>query len=257
MELSVRLQAVADMVSKGRRVADIGCDHGYVSIYLIRKKQCEKVIAMDVNPGPLERAQSNIRRFGLTDYIETRLSDGTNALEPGEADTLLLSGVGGRLTIRILEEGFMRLGQFEELILQPQSEIHLVRGFLREQGYSIADEELVLDEGKFYQIIKAQPIEKTVADAYGEWADISNAADSEPYSGRPCSSKPCSTGQTVQMATDYFGPILLKKRPAVLEHFLQREKEKTKSILAQITDAERKRELEAYLTCVEFALTGQ
>lgn len=257
MELSVRLQAVADMVSRGRRVADIGCDHGYVSIYLVRKKQCEKVIAMDVNPGPLERAQSNIRRFGLTDYIETRLSDGTNALEPGEADTLLLSGVGGRLTIRILEEGFMRLGQFEELILQPQSEIHLVRGFLREQGYSIADEELVLDEGKFYQIIKAQPIEKTVADAYGEGADISNAADSEPYSGRPCSSKPCSTGQTVQMAADYFGPILLKKRPAVLEHFLQREKEKTKSILAQITDAERKRELEAYLTCVEFALTGQ
>lgn len=257
MELSVRLQAVADMVSRGRRVADIGCDHGYVSIYLVRKKQCEKVIAMDVNPGPLERAQSNIRRFGLTDYIETRLSDGTNALKPGEADTLLLSGVGARLTIRILEEGFARLGQFEELILQPQSEVYLLRDFLREQGYSIKDEEMVLDEGKFYQIIKAQPADKIAVDVCGECADISNAADSEPYSGRQCSSKLCSAGQTVQMATDYFGPVLLKKRPAVLEDFLQREKEKTKNILAQITDAERKRELEAYLTCVEFALAGQ
>lgn len=247
MELSVRLQAVADMVSKGRRVADIGCDHGYVSIYLVRKKQCKKVIAMDVNPGPLERAQSNIRRFGLAHYIETRLSDGTNALEPGEADTLLLSGVGGRLTLRILEEGIARLGQFEELILQPQSEIYLVREFLREQGYLIADEEMVLDEGKFYQIIKAQPADKMLVDAYGEWADISNASDSGQ----------CSSKQTVQMAADYFGPVLLKKRPIVLKQFLQKEKEKTKSILLQITDAERKQELEAYLTCVEFALTGQ
>ena len=76
MELSKRLQAVADMVTPNKRVADIGCDHGYISIYLCTKKLASKVIAMDVRKGPLERAKNNIEKYGLSDYIETRLSDG-------------------------------------------------------------------------------------------------------------------------------------------------------------------------------------
>ncbi len=227
MELSVRLQAVADMVSKGRRVADIGCDHGYVSIYLYRQRQCERVIAMDVKKGPLERAKTNIERYGLSDYIDVRLSDGTAALNPGEADTLLMSGMGGRLTTRILEEGFARLGCFEELVLQPQSELFLVRAFLRQQGIQIVDEQMVIDDGKFYTIIKAQPQE--------------DAAEGQKGAYR-------------QIVEDYFGPVLLKKRPEAFLLYLQKEAEKTKELLQKVTKQERRDELTAYLSYVEEAL---
>ncbi len=227
MELSVRLQAVADMVSKGRRVADIGCDHGYVSIYLYRQRQCERVIAMDVKKGPLERAKTNIERYGLSDYIDVRLSDGTAALNPGEADTLLMSGMGGRLTIRILEEGFARLGRFEELVLQPQSELFLVRAFLRQQGIQIVDEQMVIDDGKFYTIIKAQPQEDVTEGQKGAYR---------------------------QIVEDYFGPVLLKKRPEAFLLYLQKEAEKTEELLQKVTKQERRDELAAYLSYVEEAL---
>lgn len=243
MELSVRLQAVADMVSKGRRVADIGCDHGYVSIYLCREKQCSRVIAMDVRKGPLERAKVNIARFGLQDYIETRLSDGTNALEPGEADAVLLSGMGGRLIKRILEEGFERLGIFPELVLQPQSEIFLVRAFLRQQGIKIIDETMVLDEGKYYSVIKAvsdrEPEERKGAEGFRNRESIGG-----------------EYGQYRQMTEDYFGPVLLKKRPRVFEEYLKREAEKTKTLLLKVTDRERTEELKEYLSYVEEAIAG-
>ncbi|MGN0131108.1 MAG: tRNA (adenine(22)-N(1))-methyltransferase [Lachnospiraceae bacterium] len=243
MNLSVRLQAVADMVSKGRRVADIGCDHGYVSIYLCRQKQCPRIIAMDVKKGPLDRAKANIERYGLSDYIETRLSDGTSALEPGEADALLISGMGGRLTIRILEEGFERLGKFSELVLQPQSEIFLVRAFLRQQGIKIVDENMVLDEGKYYSIIKAVYEEKEqLQEMTGTMLNTESEEAGNSYR---------------QMVEDYFGPVLLVKRPPVFEEYLQKEAEKTKSLLLKVTKQERIRELQEYLTYVEEALDNR
>ena len=235
MELSVRLQAVADMVSKGRRVADIGCDHGYVSIYLYRQRQCERVIAMDVKKGPLERATTNIKRYGLSEYIDVRLSDGTAALQPGEVDTLLMSGMGGRLTIRILEEGFARLGRFEELVLQPQSELFLVRAFLRQQGIKIVDENMVVDDGKFYTVIKAQPMVQDESQA----VICVNAQGESKYR---------------QIVEDYFWPVLLKKRPEAFLMYLQKESEKTKQLLEQVTKQERRDELQTYLSYVEEAL---
>ena len=235
MELSVRLQAVADMVSKGRRVADIGCDHGYVSIYLYRQRQCERVIAMDVKKGPLERATTNIKRYGLSEYIDVRLSDGTAALQPGEVDTLLMSGMGGRLTIRILEEGFARLGYFEELVLQPQSELFLVRAFLRQQGIKIVDENMVVDDGKYYTVIKAQPMVQDESQA----VICVNAQGESKYR---------------QIVEDYFGPVLLKKRPEAFLMYLQKESEKTKQLLEQVTKQERRDELQTYLSYVEDAL---
>ena len=155
LDLSKRLQAVANLVSPKRRVADIGCDHGYVSIYLADVRKCPKVIAMDVRKGPLSQAQNNIHRFGMDDRIETRLSDGTALLKPDEVDTLLISGMGGRLIMRIVSEGLDRLGAFKELVLQPQSEAELVRKFLREHDYIIVDEDFVIEDGKNYPMMKA------------------------------------------------------------------------------------------------------
>lgn len=160
MELSKRLQAVADMVSGGSIVCDAGCDHGYVSIYLIQKGICPRVIAMDVNAGPLAQAKAHIHAYGLSEYIETRLSDGVEALRLGEADGLILAGMGGRLVIRILTDGKEKTKAMQELILQPQSEIEAVRAFLFENGYRILAEDMVYEDGKYYHLIKAAPCER-------------------------------------------------------------------------------------------------
>lgn len=236
MELSKRLQAVADMVTEGSRAADIGCDHGYTSIYLCIEKKCPHIIAMDVKKGPLERAEHNINKYHLSDYIEARLSDGTEALGEDEADTLLMSGMGGRLTVGILERTFQRLGKSFELVLQPQSEIFLVRAFLREEGIKIVDEAMILDQGKYYTVIKARPENGGESTAFGA-QEI--CAGEQRYS---------------QAVRDYFGPVLLAKRPEVFLDFLRKEEEKTGNLLLQVTKPERKKELQEYLSYVEAAL---
>ena len=105
MELSKRLYAVAGLVTKGASVADIGTDHGYIPIYLIEQGISPKAIALDINKGPLERARMHIVGHGLKDRIETRLSDGLEAVMPGEVDTMIAAGMGGGLIIKILTEG--------------------------------------------------------------------------------------------------------------------------------------------------------
>lgn len=174
MELSKRLQAVADSVTPGNRVADVGCDHAYISIYLIEHGISPKVVAMDVNRGPLERAKENIDRKGYGSRIQVRLSNGLEKLEPDEADSILIAGMGGALVIRILEEGSHAVRQCKELILQPQSEIPLVRKYLHEIGFAIIEEQMLEEDGKYYDIIKAvhslgsKPYEKEVFYQYGK-----------------------------------------------------------------------------------------
>ena len=104
-------------------VADIGCDHGYVSIYLVESGIASRAIAMDVRKGPLSGAASNIHDYGLSDYITTRLSDGLKALEPGEADAIIIEGMGGKRMMRILEEGNPAALGACFGVLQPQSDL--------------------------------------------------------------------------------------------------------------------------------------
>ncbi len=159
MQLSKRLHAVASLVTPGNRVADVGCDHAYTSIYLIEKEIANKVIAMDVNQGPIDRAKDNIEKYGYSNLIETRKSNGLERLQEGEVDTILIAGMGGALTIQILEEKQELVQCVKELILQPQSEINKVRLLLQERNFLIVKENMVMDEGKFYMMIKAIPKE--------------------------------------------------------------------------------------------------
>lgn len=153
MELSARLEAVAKMVTKGNRVCDVGCDHGYISIYLVKNDISPYVYAMDVNKGPLERAGEHIEAYGYSEKIETILSDGLISLGEKESDALICAGMGGRLVIKILSDSMDKVKKMKELVLQPQSEIHLVRAFLRQQGFYIDKEDMVYEDGKFYPII--------------------------------------------------------------------------------------------------------
>lgn len=153
MEISRRLEAIANLVPPCNVAADIGTDHGYVPIELINAKKCQKAIAMDVNQGPLERARRNIAAHGLSDYIETRLSDGLLELSAGEADTVIIAGMGGALTIRILEQGQAVTEAVGYFILQPQSEIIKVRNFLNHRGMTVAAEDFIEEDGKYYPMM--------------------------------------------------------------------------------------------------------
>ncbi|MGF0018251.1 tRNA (adenine(22)-N(1))-methyltransferase [Sporofaciens sp. SGI.106] len=154
MELSKRLHAVAGLVTEGASVADIGTDHGYIPIYLIENGVAGKVIAMDINEGPLERAREHIEEHGLAQQIETRLSDGLEALKTGEADTVITAGMGGGLVIHILEARPEITKDVKYFILQPQSEIAKVRRFLNENGFISIAEDMVEEDGKYYPMMK-------------------------------------------------------------------------------------------------------
>lgn len=155
--LSKRLQAVAGMVTPGNRVCDVGCDHGFVSIYLIEQGVSPSVLAMDVRSGPLSAAREHIAERGLESVITTRLSDGLHNYNIGEADTLICAGMGGALMRKILSEKKEKTDSFCELVLQPQSEIEQFRTWLREQGYRVVDENMIEEEGKFYPLMKVMP----------------------------------------------------------------------------------------------------
>ena len=141
------------MVTRGYRLADIGTDHGFVPIWLVKSGIIPSAIAMDINRGPLERAQEHIAQAGLDRFIQTRLSDGLAGLGEGEADSILIAGMGGALTVRILEKDPPSDLGAAELILQPQSEIGKVREYLCTSGWKIDAEDMVLEEGKYYSMM--------------------------------------------------------------------------------------------------------
>ena len=205
MQLSLRLTAIAEMVTEGNRRVDVGCDHGYLPVCLVLNKKIPGAIAMDVRKGPLSRAEEHIAEYGLKDYIETRLSDGLAALKAGEGDTLVIAGMGGPLMERILTDGREVLGTFRELILQPQSEIRHFRRFLLDGGWTVSDENMVLEEGKFYPIIKAVWRGRPPLGAAGAFS----AAERE---GKPYTPE-----------EEWFGRLLLLRRHPVLYQYLLRE----------------------------------
>lgn len=153
--MSKRMCRLASLVTEGNRLADVGTDHGYVPIALVKDKKIPSALAMDVNRGPLARAEEHIRESGLSTYIETRLSDGLDRLCPGEADSVLIAGMGGMLLLRILERGALCLETVKELILQPQSDIYRVREWLKDHQYRVTAEDIVEEDGKYYPMMRA------------------------------------------------------------------------------------------------------
>lgn len=143
------------MIPKGMIVADVGCDHARVAIWLVKNNIAPKVIATDLRPGPLSYADANIEYFHCRDQIETRLSDGLANLRPSEAEVILIAGMGGGLMVHILSEGLDRVRAASELILQPQSERGAVRRFLLSNGFAITEEKTCFEDGKFYNSIHA------------------------------------------------------------------------------------------------------
>ena len=214
--LSERLRAVAAMVTAGNRVCDVGCDHGFVSIFLAQQGISPGVLAMDVRSGPLGAAREHIAERGLEHIIETRLSDGLHNYNVGEADTLICAGMGGRLMMRILSDDRDKTDSFRELILQPQSEVEQFRAWLRGQGYRITDENMIEEDGKFYPIMRAETGAETGCADLHEYAEqlrkISNNST-------------CYDIEDAELCklTDRYGPFLLLRKNSTLLSYLKRE----------------------------------
>ncbi|MHC1720825.1 MAG: tRNA (adenine(22)-N(1))-methyltransferase TrmK [Clostridiaceae bacterium] len=160
MELSLRLEKVASLVEPCRCVADIGTDHAYIPIYLVERNICSHAIASDINRGPLEKASKNISLHGLEEKIECRMGSGFNTLKKGEADVAIISGMGGNLIRDIIEERMDLFMEFKSAVLQPVQNPEVLREYIYNKGFEILDEELSVDENKFYEIMKIRYDEK-------------------------------------------------------------------------------------------------
>ena len=145
--LSSRLEAACRFVNSVDRVADVGCDHGYLGIYLLKNNIASFVYASDINEGPLNAAVFNAEKFGVRDKIKFYLSDGVRNI-PRDFDALVCCGMGGDTMISILEAApWLKEGNYR-LILQCQSKRPELRKYLSENGWFIRNE-TVLKDGKF------------------------------------------------------------------------------------------------------------
>ncbi len=154
--LDSRLQAVADFVSPGARVADIGTDHAYLAVNLAQEKNASYIVAADKNHGPCIAADRTISEADLSDKIQVREGDGLAVLEPGEVDTVCIAGMGGVLIADILEAQPEVVDKLDHLILQPMQGIAELRKRLYKLGWYIEDESLVEADKRIYVIISAK-----------------------------------------------------------------------------------------------------
>lgn len=153
MNISKRLIRVCEHVPKCSCIADIGCDHGYVTIYLLQRDTCKRVIASDINEGPLEKAKENSVYLGCFDKVDFRLGGGFQVIKEGECDAAVISGMGGHLIKDIIIEDEAKFKALKKAVLQPVQNPEALRKYLYDSSYYIEDEDLVYDEGKYYQII--------------------------------------------------------------------------------------------------------
>ncbi len=213
--LSQRLLALSNMVTPGMRVVDVGCDHGFVSISLVQRGISPYVLAMDVQKGPLSRAEEHIAAFGLAEYIDTRLSDGLQEYREGEADSLICAGMGGRLMMKILTESREKAHSLKELILQPQSELPVFRRFLKEEGYRLLDENILCEGGKYYFLMKVC------------------------YAGTKRSD--WETTLIPEELADRFGELLLQRRSPVLKQYVKESLQSMQQIAKSLGENENER----------------
>lgn len=158
LELSPRLAALAALVPPGARLADVGTDHAYLPAWLLLAERIQRAVASDVNQGPLDRGRETARMYGVAEKISFRRCDGLEGLTPGEADTVVIAGMGGDLIARILQAAPWT--RQVRLILQPMSSQEDLRRWLLENGYGITGETLAREGEKFYQIFTATGGEK-------------------------------------------------------------------------------------------------
>lgn len=156
MELSKRLEVIASHVDKCESVADIGTDHGYIPIYLVKKGICNRAVASDINKGPMEKAKINVTFEGLKEKIDVYLGAGLKPLKVSEVDGIIIAGMGGNLTRDIILADLAKVKKYDFMVLQPAQNPEVLREFLYNNSYEIIDEDLIKEEGKYYELFKVK-----------------------------------------------------------------------------------------------------
>lgn len=151
--LSKRLQRCADYIGCANRIADIGCDHGYLGISLLKNGEVKSVIAADIRPMPLQAAKENAKRFGFDEQMEFFLSDGASAI-PRDFDVMVCAGMGADTIVSILENAPWLKSTSYRLVLQCQSKTAMLRKYLNENGLSIVRESAIKDGRFLYSVME-------------------------------------------------------------------------------------------------------
>lgn len=189
IKLSKRLEIISSLIPDGVNIVDIGCDHGFLSIYLCQSNKVNKVIAADINENALRNAQTNIKKYQLTDVIETRLGDGLDVInEHDHINSLVIAGMGEHTIVDMLQKNKSKLAGIRSLVIQSNTRIEFLRREVVKLGYMITDEALVLDGKKVYTIIKFE-------------------TGKQHYSNKEY----------------YFGPVLLKNNSELFQEYHKQE----------------------------------
>jgi tRNA (adenine22-N1)-methyltransferase len=206
--VNLRLNTLANMVDVGSRVADIGTDHAYLPIELVKSGKINFAIASDIAAGPLANAKQDIVDAGLEKKIEPRLGAGLDTItKEDQIDTVVIAGMGGKLMTQILNTSWENGLSFDTLILEPNIGECGVREWLIEHHYLIQDEQIVAEAGHIYEIIKAIKIKK----------------------------KELLTREQL-----YFGPIILKNKNAIFYQKWQGQLLYQKRLLTNLNKAKKK-----------------
>ncbi len=154
-QLNPRLALCAGMIRGGRPFCDVGTDHAYLPVWLLKTGKISQALACDINPGPLETAAGNACRYRVTDKITLRLSDGLREVRPEEADDIVIAGMGGELILRMIAETCWLRDESKLLVLQPMSSARELRTGLRDLGFTLLREQAVEDSGRVYTAFSA------------------------------------------------------------------------------------------------------
>lgn len=150
-----RLSAVADLVRSGTRFADVGTDHAYLPVFLLRNGKIEYAVCSDLRKGPLKNAEETVNKYGVADRVDLRLSDGLDAYADGEVNEIAIAGMGGLLMSEFIERTEWLKNTDIHLILQPMTHAEDLRKTLYENGFYIDKEVAVKDGDKLYIILSA------------------------------------------------------------------------------------------------------
>ena len=217
MELSKRLNWIIEKINKVEVIMDVGTDHGYIPIYLVKNNIAKKVIASDINKEPLKKAKINVSLDGVADKVDLRLGRGLSPLNNKEADAVIIAGMGGNLIRDILENDLNKIKNLEYLILQPAQNPEVLRKYLYNNNYEILEEDICLDENKYYEIFKVK----------------------------------YKTGDYILLEDIFYeiSPTMLNKKLPLLKSYIESKIQKNKRIMEFIKDntehvIERKNELE-------------
>ncbi len=168
--LGARLSLVASFVRSGARLADIGTDHAYLPVELLKNGTCTRALACDLRKGPLDNAREHIEKAGLSEKIECRLGDGLSPVNAGEADDIVLAGMGGETIAAILAACSFIRDSALRVIAQPMTHAEDLRRFLWDNGFAIETEQAVLEDDKAYLVLVAaytgEQTPATAADCY-------------------------------------------------------------------------------------------